>query len=143
MDLIARHPAKFLVTDHVGDEVTRHYASQRARFEAALEAGILQENPVVDEQDVALFGKLCGNLGFGESSAIAFALHRGYALAIDDGKAIRIAKKTSKTLKIFRTPDLFKSMIQASLIDIQEADRLKQELETKYRFKMPFQSFSD
>jgi predicted nucleic acid-binding protein len=142
-DLIARHPAKFLVTNHVNDEVARHYSSQRARLEAALEVGILQEHPVVGEQEVTLFGKLCRDLGAGESSAMAFALHRGYALAIDDGKAIKIARKLSKALKILKTQDLFLSMIQEGLIDIHEADRLKQELEIKHRFKMPFRSFAD
>lgn len=143
MDLIARHSSNFLVTNHVSDEVTNHYVSQRTRLMSALGAGVLQEYAVVDEQDVELFGKLCADLGTGESSAIAFALHRGYALAIDDGKAIKIAKKISKDLKIFRTQDLFKSMIQQNLIDIQEADRLKNELETIHRFKMAVQSFSD
>lgn len=143
MDLLARHPSRFLVTNHVSDEVTRHYASQRTRFEVALETGILQEHRVIDEQDVALFGKLCFDLGAGESSAIAFALHRGYALAIDDGKAIKIAKKLSKALKILKTQDLFLSMIQESLIDLREADKLKQELEIKHRFKMPFLSFAE
>ncbi len=143
MDLIARHSSKFLVTNHVDDEVTIHHPSQRARLINALESGKLQEHPVVDEQDVALFVKLCSDLGAGESSAIAFALNRSYALAIDDGKAIKIAKKISKDFKIFKTQDLFCSMIQEGLIDIQEADRLKQELETKHRFKMTFQSFAE
>jgi predicted nucleic acid-binding protein len=143
MDLIARHSSKFLVTNHVSDEVTKHYNSQRVRLMEALESGILQEYPVVDEQDIALFGKLCNDLGAGESSAIAFAIHRGYAIAIDDGKAIKIAKNFSKGLTIFRTQDLFQSMIQQNLIDILEADRLKHELETMHRFKMPFQSFTD
>lgn len=102
----------------------------------------MQEHSVVDEKGVALFGKLCKDLGSGESSAIAFASHRGYALAIDDGKAIKIARKVSKTLKIFRTQDLLYSMIQENLIDIQEADELKQELEIRHRFKMPFRSFA-
>lgn len=143
IDLIARHPSSFLVTNHVSDEVTRHYSSQRTRLRAALEAGVLQEHSVVDEQDVALFGKLCRDLGSGESSAIAFASHRGYALAIDDGKAIKVVRKISKALKIFRTQNLFQSMIQENLINIQEADKLKQELEIRHRFKMPFRSFAD
>ena len=143
IDLIARHPFSFLVTNHVSDEVTRHYASQRSRLKAALEAGILREHSVADEQDVALFGKLSKDLGSGESSAIAFASHRGYALAIDDGKAIKIARKVSKDLKIFRTEDLLHSMIQENLINTQEADALKQELEIRHRFKMSFRSFAD
>lgn len=143
MDLIARHSSEFLITNHVSDEVTKHYISQSARLIRALESGILQERSVVDEQDMALFGTLCTDLGTEESSAIAFALHRDYALAIDDGKAIKIAKKVSKSLKIYRTQDLFQSMIQEDLIDIEEADGLKQELETMHRFKMPFPSFAN
>lgn len=143
MDLIGRHPSSFLVTNHVSDEVARHYQSQRARLEAALEAGILQEHPVVDPQDVELFGNLCADLDPGESSAIAFALRRGYPLAIDDGKAIKIAKRRFRKLQLLRTQDLLLSMIREQLLDVSEADRLKDELATRHRFKMLFASFAD
>lgn len=141
MDLIARHSSKFLITNHVRTEVL----GQHQRLIDALESEILEEHAVNtdNQEDWALFGKLCAELGTGESSAITFALNRGYALAIDDGKAIKIAKKISKSLEIFRTQDVFQSMIQQNLIDIQEADRLKHELETMHKFKMSFQSFSD
>lgn len=143
MDLIARHSSQFLVTNHVGDEVTRHHACQRARLEEALKTGVLVEHPVVDAKDVALFAKLCEDLGAGESSAIAFALNRGHALAMDDGKAIKFAKKHSKTVEVLRTQDLFVSMIRENLIDVVEADALKSTLETNHRFRMSIQSFGD
>ena len=143
IDLIARHSFTFFITDHVSDEVTRHYASQRTRLKAALEAGILREHSVEDAQDVALFGSLKKNLGSSESSAIAFASQHSYGLAIDDGKAIKVAREISKDLKIFRTSDLLYLMIKENIINIQEADKLKQELEIKHGFKMPFSSFAN
>jgi predicted nucleic acid-binding protein len=143
MDLIGRHSSKFLVTNHVADEVSRHYTSQRARFQAALDSEILEEHSVTDPQDFALFGELCRGLGAGEASAIAFAAHRGYALAIDDNKAIRVAGRISESFKVFRTQDLILSMIRENLIDIVEANALKHELETQHRFKMPISDFGE
>lgn len=143
MDLIARHPSKFLITNHVSDEVIRRYAEQWNRLKTALDNGILEEHPVTDLEDLNMFGRLCQDVGNGEASAIAFALPRGYALAVDDKKAIRIAARISAALRVIRTQDLFLVLIQEGLIDVQEADDLKSELETKHRFKMPFRSFRD
>lgn len=141
MDLMDRHPSKFWITDHVEDEVIEQ--SQQARLKAALENGILEKHPVVDSEDMDLFWKLRKELGSGESSAIAFALHRGYGLAIDDKKATKIARKRFKDLQIIKTQDLLLSLVQKNLLDISEADYLKYELETKYYFKMKFQSFAE
>jgi predicted nucleic acid-binding protein len=140
MDLIARHRSRFLVTDHVNDEII--FQSQKAILQAALNADILQICSVSDF-DLEVFFRLRQDLGSGESSAIAFASRRGYALAIDDGKAIRFARRLSPPLQVIQTQDLLLSMIQEGLLDISEADQLKDELAARHKFNMGIRSFRD
>jgi predicted nucleic acid-binding protein len=141
IDLIARHHSRFLVTDHVNEEII--FQSQKIILQAALNADILQICSVSDFDDLEVFYRLCQNLGSGESSAIAFASRHGYALAMDDGKAIRFARRLSPPLQVIRTQDLLLSMIQEGLLDISEADRLKNELATRHKFNMGIRSFGD
>ena len=145
MDLIARRSHRFLVTDHVEAEVTDFYPDQRARLEGALQAGGLQQVSVDDRREVALFGALdaSGRLGAGERSAIALAICRGYTLAIDDRRAIRQAREESSTLRILTTRELVVTMIRENLLDIPEADELKEAWAEHHRFRLPIESFSD
>jgi predicted nucleic acid-binding protein len=80
MDLIHRHPQRFLATDHVGAEITSAYPDQRIRYEAAVVSGHLDTCSVVDPDEVALFLRLRPgeHLGAGECSAIAVAINRKY-----------------------------------------------------------------
>jgi hypothetical protein len=55
MDLIARHPHRFVITDHVADEITDHYPEQKARLAAALAAGIVQQVSVTGDDALDLF----------------------------------------------------------------------------------------
>lgn len=43
MDLIARHPHRFLITEHVKEEITDHYPEQQTRLNVALADGTLEE----------------------------------------------------------------------------------------------------
>lgn len=141
MDLIARHPSQFLITGHVDDEII--FQSQRDVLHAALEAGILQKCSVDEVGDLEVFIKLRQDLGSGESSAIAFASRRGHAIAMDDGKAIRFAKRLSESLRVIQTKDLLLSMIQVGVLDVPEADSLKDELAARHKFNMGIRSFQD
>ena len=93
MDLIGRHPKRFLATDHVGAEITSSYPEQQERYQAAVASGLLDTCSVVDPEEVALFLKLGPGqqLGAGECSAIAVAIRRRYPIAIDDNRAIKRA----------------------------------------------------
>lgn len=144
-DLIAGHSHDFLATDHVAAEISDRYPEQQQRFAAALDAGIISETRVTAPEELQLFGTLFapGRLGAGECSAIALAIHRGYILAIDDRLAIRHARRTDAALRILSTQDLMVTMIREGLLEIEEADRIKQEWATRHRFRLGLDSFRE
>src|SRR5436190_9239493 len=112
MDLIGAHPDSFIATDHVAAEIADTYPDQQARYSAALEARQLAEHRIDDPAELELFLRMGerGRLGAGERSAIAVALNRKCALAIDDSRAIQRAIEEAgivgSTLSIVRTQDI-------------------------------------
>ncbi|WP_034431132.1 hypothetical protein [Candidatus Contendibacter odensensis] len=145
MDLIKRHSCRFLITDHVRQEITEHYQEQFSRLKEALEQGILEEISVIDPEEVETFAKLTKleSFGNGECACIAVALHRSYTLAIDDKKAIKQARLSCPTISIVTTEDLMVSMIKSGLITVNEADAIKNEWASSHKFKLKIHSFSD
>lgn len=145
MDLIKRHSCRFLITDHVRQEITEHYQEQFVFLKEALKQGILEEISVTDPEEIETFVKLTGleSFGNGECACIAVALHRSYTLAIDDKKAIKQAHLSCPTISIVTTEDLMVSMIKAELITVNEADAIKNEWASSHRFKLKIRSFGD
>jgi predicted nucleic acid-binding protein len=94
MDLIGSHPRRFLATDHVENEIIDE--TQRAAFLAAVASGHLDTCTVNDPREVELFLRLAPGvrLGAGECSALAVAVNRGHAIAIDDNRALNRASGT-------------------------------------------------
>ncbi len=84
-----------------------------------------------------------GRLGSGECSAIACAIERNYSLAIEDKNACKQAKLIMPDIKIVRTHDIMVSLLIHGVISLHEADEIKDEWSTKYRFKLKFNSFKE
>ena len=111
--------------------------------------GFFETCSVTDPSEVSLFGRLGPGvrLGAGECSAIAVALSRGFAIAIDDNRTIKIAlreaESAGKKLIVLRTQDIVVALIRASAIAVEEADRVKAELEEHHRFRVKVRSFQD
>ena len=146
MDLIGRHPQRFLATDHVGAEITSSYPEQQERYQAAVASGLLDTCSVVDPEEVALFLKLGPGqqLGAGECSAIAVAIRRRYSIAIDDNRAIKRAiREVGAKLEVVRTTDLMVSLIRAGILDVASADRIKDDWAQYHRFKIKADSFQE
>lgn len=145
MGVFARHSHGFMITDHVVEEITDHYARQQAALLKAVSDGTLSQVALTSDKDLALFSKLMqsGRLGSGECSAIACAINNNHKLAIDDKLAINQAKTLAANLSIMRTQDLVVSMIQEKLITVQEADQWKSTWETECRFKLKIASFAE
>jgi predicted nucleic acid-binding protein len=149
MDLIGAYPRHFLATDHVADEIVDAYPEQQARYQAALAAQHLDTCSVTHPEEVALFTRLGPGhrLGAGECSAIAVALHRGLALAIDDNRAVnralREAGLAGRKLEILRTQDVIVALIRAGVLDVAAADRIKDAWANQHRFRIKAASFSD
>ena len=145
LDLFAAYSLDFIVTDHVVDEITDDYPEQQRRFEAAQADGTLRLVSITDPEEVARFRRLTepGRLGLGECSAIACAVHRGHTLAIDDRQALNHALRICPRLQILKTPDLMVSMIQEGLLNVSQADALKEEWDRHYNFTLNIESFAE
>ena len=145
MDLIAAVSYEFMATDHVTDEISEAYPEQRVCYQAALDRGAVAQVSLTDPDELELFAMLAasGRLGKGECSAIACAIHRGYALAIDDRRAVREATAARSDLEIVRTQDLIVSMLKQNLLSIAEADAIKDEWEQRHRFRLKISSFAE
>lgn len=149
MDLVGRYPGRLLATDHVESELADDYPEQKARYEAAMTAGLLDTCSVTDPAEVGLFLRLGPGvrLGAGECSAIAVALSRSYAIAIDDNRAIKIALREAElvgtNLLVLRTQDIMVALIRAAALTVHEADQVKAEWEERHRFRLKVKSFRD
>jgi len=149
MALIGRHQPRCAITEHVLDEVNGSYPEQQERLQAALRDGHLELIAVTDDAEVELFADLQtdGRLGAGECSAIAVALKRGYALAIDDRLAIRRARTRAQAdavpLDIFGTRDIIVRLIQADHMSVEQADILIVQWRSQHRFELGIRSFAD
>lgn len=147
MDLIGKHPRRFLATDHVENEINDEM--QRAAFRAAIAAGQLDICRVDDPREVELFLRLGPGvrLGAGECSALAVALNRGHAIAIDDNRAVNRAFRTaglgSARIEIIRTPDVIVALIRASVLTVQQADVIKEDWARYHRFRIKAATFAD
>lgn len=145
MELIADLPHDFTVTDHVAAEISDRYPDQQRRFADAIDAGAVSQTSITSPEEISLFASLSasGRLGAGECSAISMAVHRRYILAIDDRRATTQARLTDRALRILTTQDLMVSMIGEGLLDITEADRIKDEWVARHRFRLKLNSFRD
>jgi predicted nucleic acid-binding protein len=149
MDLIGAHPASFIATDHVAPEITDTYPEQQTRYAAALKARHITEQRIDDPDELEIFLRLAakGRLGAGERAAIAVALNRGCAIAIDDSRAIQRAVDEARIdgalLTIVRTQDIVVELIRKGVISIQAADAILVAWATNHRFKLKIASFRD
>jgi predicted nucleic acid-binding protein len=135
---------RFMVTDHVRSEITAHYPQQLQRLEEALTSQVLEEIRVTDLAEVQLFAELTTKgLGVGECSAIAVAVNRQFALAIDDKKAIKKVSSLGYSLAVLGTDSLVVLLIRENVLSVEVADSMKSEWETNHRFRLPFASFAE
>jgi predicted nucleic acid-binding protein len=149
MDLIGAHRASFIATDHVAGEIADSYPDQQARYNAALKTAMLEEHRIDDPAELELFLRMGekGRVGAGERSAIAVALNRKYALAIDDSRAIQRAIEEARiagsTLLIVRTRDIVVDLIKQGVLSVEAADAINVDWATNHRFKLKIASFQD
>lgn len=149
MDLIGAHPAAFIATDHVVAEISDSYPEQQARYQAALKSGQLTQHRVDDPAELEIFLRLAarGRLGAGERSAIAVALNRGYAMAIDDSRAIQRALEEAgivgNPLTILGSQDIILELILSGVLSVEVADTIRADWAANHRFTLKIASFRD
>lgn len=145
LDLLANHSHHYVITEHVKEEITEHYAVQRQMLQKAIDKQIITERIVNTLAELKLFAMLMDTrrIGSGECSAIACAICGSYKLAIDDKRAVKEARKISTRIEILGTQELMVSMISEQLLNVNEADRIKELWENEYRFKLKISSFEE
>lgn len=145
LDLLISFPGKFLITEHVVDEITLDFPDQQSRLNSAISSGELEVITVDSERELQLYNELIkeGRLGAGECSAIACAISRKYSLAMEDARACKQTVKLEPSIEILRTQDIIVRLIIDRFITINEADSIKINWQTKHRFALKFESFSE
>lgn len=145
LDLLATAADHRWVTDHVLGEVTADYPVQLARYQRALESGLLEATDVTGLCELSAFAQLLEGrvLGVGECSAIALAGCRQLALALDDKRARARARATFPEVSILGTQEVMLRAIACGAITVEEADSIKVNWEINHRFRLRFGSFGE
>jgi predicted nucleic acid-binding protein len=148
VDLLARHPTyRFVVIDYVRREITNRSIDQQTQLEAALKAGLLLGD--IDPKNVSLaelqaYADLQSvKIGDGERGAIAAAFARGYAIAINDYRALKRLPATYKSLHLEDTASIMVALIRAGVLTVAEADVIKADWESNHRFRLTFTTFGE
>lgn len=144
VDLLVGHPEyRFVLTGHVRGEVVDYYPEQLGRLDRAITDRVFDQ-VAVDALD-PVFVRISHErrLGAGEAAAIAYSVANSLPLAIDDRRARTAAAAVSPSIVLESTESLVVAVINAGLLTVPDADAVKREWETRYRFKLPFASFAD
>lgn len=142
LELLGRIPGhEFVVPDHVRQEIID--ADQRAALDAAIDAGVVRSESIIDLDALVLFSELVVHIGRGEAACIAIAAKNGWSIASDEKRRFRreaVARVGES--RILGTPELFVMAIRAGLLTVEQADEDKLVLEQR-RFKLGFASFRE
>lgn len=133
-------PWAFVVPEQVSKEVEQD--EQARLLEAAVERGSLRPETITDPRELSRYAELIHRVGKGEAACLAIAVERGWTLVSDDGRFLRIARELLGENRLVNTPGLLLLAIRRKVISVEEADRIKTDLETN-RFRMRFRSFRD
>jgi predicted nucleic acid-binding protein len=105
------------------------------QFETAIRQGLLIVVDFESELEEETFVNYAFELGDdGESATCAVAIHRGWAIATDDKKAILFAQKEAPHLQIFSTLEIIKSWSEGGNLTLAELRLVLRSIRTKGRY---------
>jgi len=140
LELLIGLPYKLLITDVVQEEIQRRHQSEQ--IDEAIASSRIEVVTFTDRGDLQVLGKLrSAGLGMGEAVSIVAAAKFQAVLAIDDNKATKTALKTYPELQILTTQEIIVLNIKRDALTIEQADAIKQEWATQYRFALKIASF--
>jgi len=132
---------RFVVVEEVICEISE--PDQARALSQALDSGWISRTPLESLEGLELFTTLARTLGRGEAASLALSATFGYTVACDEKRVFRreaIARLGER--RILTTPGILLLAIQARLISVNDADRMKKILEQR-RFVMTFSSFGE
>ena len=135
VDILARLRAfAFRVPNHVIVEV--EYEDQKERLQAALATGTVSEVEITEILEIALYAELRAFLGDGESTCLAVAATRRWAIATDEKGRLRreIVERLGEEY-LLDTPGTLVAALRAGILTLPEAEAIRQEL-ARHRFTM-------
>ncbi len=74
---------------------------------------------------------------------ISTAISIGVGIALDDKIGAKEARRIDERILIVGTADLMARMIRQGILDVPEADAIKDDWKSNHRFNLTFDSFSD
>jgi predicted nucleic acid-binding protein len=99
------HEALFVLPGAAGDDPTLPEPIDLARF---AQRGLLTIHSIQSAEEAAAYVAFASDLDDGESMTCAIAVHRGYAVATDDRKALRVIRQRAAQIRVLRTTDLLR-----------------------------------
>ncbi|NER23089.1 MAG: hypothetical protein F6J96_20790 [Symploca sp. SIO1C2] len=92
---------------------------EATQFEEAIAQGLLEVFDFKSEEEAETFVNYVFELkDDGESATCAIAVHRGWAIATDDKKAISFFQKRAPHLQILSTPEIIKHWSEETNLDL-------------------------
>jgi hypothetical protein len=108
------------------------------QFEIAITQGLLTVVDFESEEEAESFVNYAAILGDdGESATCAIAIHRGWAIATDDKKAIAFVQQRASYLQILSTPEIIKHWSEEANIDSSTLGAVLNAIRSKGRYLPP------
>jgi predicted nucleic acid-binding protein len=105
------------------------------QFEAAITQGLLLVVDFESESEEETFVNYAFELGDdGESATCAIAIHRGWAIATDDKKAIAFSQKEAPHLQVVSTLEIIKNWAEEANLDSPELRAVLTAIRIKGRY---------
>lgn len=143
LDLLTGLRSELHIVEEVKAEIV--YAAQAILLLESLEKGEVRVHQMSDIALIRSAVYLRDTLGLGLGEAFSFAAAHALqaVLALDDERAIKRGKERFPDVKIIKTPDLIINAIRQKLLDVVEADAIKENWATHHRYILNFKSFSE
>ncbi|BAY44306.1 hypothetical protein SAMD00079811_19020 [Scytonema sp. HK-05] len=106
-------------------------------FEEAIKQGLLKVVDFESEEEEESFVNYAVDLDDGESATCAIAVHRKWAIATDDDKAIKFLQKKFPHLQILSTPEIIKHWSEKQSIDSLVLSNVLNAIRIKGRYVPP------
>ena len=106
-------------------------------FETAITQGLLKVVDFASEEEEESFVNYAADLDDGEAATFAIAVHRKWAVATDDDKAIKFIKRIFPNLQILSTPKIIKHWSEQERIDFSVLSKVLNTIRIKGRYIPP------
>jgi hypothetical protein len=142
LDILSAIPAQVVVTEVVRDRELKTLQRLKAedneaavQFETAISKGLLLVTDFESDAEAETFVNYAAVMGDdGESATGAIAVHRGWAIATDDKRAISFFRQEVPQLKIISTLEAVKYWSEQSSLNASELRNVLESIQVNGRY---------